>query len=77
MDLKGKHILVIGLARSGMAAIRLAKKLGAARITLSESKSRDKIKEADELESMGVEIRGQEINTGKTKCGSVNAAFLC
>ncbi len=62
MDLKGKHILVIGLARSGMAAIRLAKKLGAARITLSESKSRDKIKEADELESMGVEIRGQEMD---------------
>ena len=29
MDLSGKKVLVVGLARSGMAAIRVLKKLGA------------------------------------------------
>ena len=34
MDLSGKKVLVVGLARSGMAAIRVLKKLGA-EVTLS------------------------------------------
>ena len=42
MDFNNKKVLVIGLARSGMAAIRVLHRLGAS-ITLSESKSRDEI----------------------------------
>ena len=43
MNLSGKRVLVVGLARSGMAAIRVLKKLGAV-ITLSESKKKEEIK---------------------------------
>jgi len=66
MDLNGKKVLVVGLARSGMAAIKVLKLLGA-EVTLSESKSRDKIKEADELEKMGVTITGQGIEVFNEK----------
>ena len=38
MDLKEKKVLVIGLARSGMAAIRLLHEIGVQDITLSERK---------------------------------------
>ena len=55
MDLKDKKVLVIGLARSGLAAIKVLHHLGA-EITLSETKPRDQLPEADELESMGVKI---------------------
>lgn len=58
MDFKGKKILVVGLARSGMAAIRVLKTLGAD-ITLSESKKKEDIKEIAALEELGVEIVGQ------------------
>lgn len=58
MDLKDKKVLVVGLARSGMAAIKILKHLGA-EITLTESKSISEIKEAPELEKMGVEIKEQ------------------
>ncbi len=61
MDFKDKKVLVIGLARSGMAAIKVLHRLGAV-ITLSESKSRDEIKEADDLEALGVEIVNQEMS---------------
>ena len=44
MDLNGKHVLVVGLARSGMAAVRLLCKLGA-QVTVSESKAREQITE--------------------------------
>lgn len=37
MELTGKNVLVVGLARSGMAAIKVLHRLGAV-ITLSESK---------------------------------------
>ena len=60
MDLNNKHVLVIGLARSGMAAIRLLHRLGA-KITLSESKPKDQLKELPLLEEMGVEIVGQDM----------------
>ena len=53
MEFKGKNILIIGLARSGMAAIRLLHKLGADRITLTEKKE---IKDREYLDSIGVEI---------------------
>ena len=58
MDLKGKKVLVVGLARSGMAAIKVLKKLGA-EVTLSESKKKEDIKEAETLENMGVKIVDQ------------------
>lgn len=58
MELKGKKVLVVGLARSGMAAIKVLKKFGAD-ITLSESKKKEDIKELDFLNENGVEIVGQ------------------
>lgn len=58
MDFKGKKALVIGLARSGLAAIKVLNALGAD-ITLSESKSESEIKETPLLREMGVEIVGQ------------------
>ena len=58
MDFKGKKILVVGLARSGMAAIKVLKSLGA-EVTLSESRKREDIKEIDVLNELGVETVGQ------------------
>lgn len=60
MDLSGKKVLVVGLARSGMAAIRVLKKLGA-EVTLSESKKKDDIKEIGFLNENIVEIVGQDM----------------
>lgn len=60
MDLSGKKVLVVGLARSGMAAIRVLKKLGA-EVTLSESKEKDDIKEIGFLNENTVEIVGQDM----------------
>ena len=60
MDFSGKKVLVVGLARSGMAAIRVLKKLGA-EVTLSESKKKEDIKEIDFLNENNVEIVGQDI----------------
>ncbi len=64
MDFSGKKVLVVGLARSGMAAIRVLKKLGAD-ITLSESKKKEDIKELDFLNENGVEIVGQDMDVFK------------
>lgn len=61
MEFKDKKVLVIGLARSGMAAIKVLKALGAS-VTLSESKDKKDIKDADTLEAMGVEITGQSMD---------------
>lgn len=58
MDFKDKKVLVIGLARSGLAAIKVLLTLGA-KVTLSESKSIDEIKEKDFLTENGVEILDQ------------------
>lgn len=60
MDFTGKKVLVIGLARSGMAAIRVLKKLGA-EITLSESKKKEDIKELDFLTENGVDVTDQSM----------------
>ncbi len=60
MDFLGKRVLVVGLARSGMAAIKVLKKLGA-EVTLSESKKKEDIKEIDFLNENNVEIVGQEM----------------
>lgn len=61
MDLSGKKVLVVGLARSGMAAIRVLKKLGA-EVTLSESKKKDDIREIGFLNENNVEIVGQDMS---------------
>jgi len=60
MDFKGKKVLVVGLARSGMAAIKVLTTLGAT-ITLSESKKKEDIKELDTLLSLGVNIVDQSL----------------
>ncbi|MBQ9945719.1 MAG: UDP-N-acetylmuramoyl-L-alanine--D-glutamate ligase [Clostridia bacterium] len=54
----GKKVLVLGLARSGMAAVKLLHKLGAV-ITVSESKALADIKELPELQKMGVRVVNQ------------------
>lgn len=61
MDLSGKKVLVVGLARSGMAAIRVLKKLGA-EVILSESKKKEDIKEIGFLNENNVEIVGQDMS---------------
>jgi len=61
MNFSDKKVLVIGLARSGMAAIRVLKKLGA-QVTLSESKKKEDIKELGFLVENGVEIVGQTMD---------------
>lgn len=61
MDLSGKKVLVVGLARSGMAAIRVLKKLGA-EVTLFESKKKEDIKEIGFLNENNVEIVGQDMS---------------
>jgi len=60
MDLQGKHVLVIGLARSGMAAIKVLTKLGAT-VTLSESKKKEDLKELPQLQDLGVEVVDQSM----------------
>lgn len=60
MELFNKKVLVIGLARSGMAAIKVLKKAGAI-ITLSERKNKEEIKELDFLIENGVEICDQSM----------------
>lgn len=52
---KNEKVLVIGLARSGLAAVKLLLELGAD-ITVSESKPLDEIKELDFLRSSGVRV---------------------
>lgn len=53
-----KRVLVLGLARSGMAAIKLLLKLGAD-ITLSEQKPKEQLLELPWLTQNGVEVIGQ------------------
>lgn len=60
MNFTDKKVLVIGLARSGMAAIKVLKKLGA-EVILSESKKKEDIKEIDFLNENGVEIVDQSM----------------
>lgn len=60
MDFTGKHVLVMGLARSGMAAIKVLHRLGA-RITLSEQKAKEELPELPLLEEMGVAVLNQDL----------------
>ena len=59
MDLKYKRVLVLCLARSGLAAVKVLLKLGA-KITVSEKKNKDEIKELPFLLDNGVEVVGLE-----------------
>ncbi len=61
MELTGKKVLVIGLARSGMAACKVLTKLGA-EVTVSDNHKREDIKELDELLAMGVTVEGQTVD---------------
>ena len=59
-DFKDKKVLVIGLARSGMAAIKILNKLGA-KISLSEIKEPNS-DERKTLEALNVEILNQDMS---------------
>ncbi len=59
MELRDKKILVIGLARSGMAAIRLLHAAGALHVTLTERRAAEEIAELAELQEMGVRVLQQ------------------
>jgi len=60
IDLKGKRVSVIGLARSGVAAAKLAQKLGAYVFVSDQSYTNDVIKSFQELQKAGIngEING-------------------
>ena len=60
MDFTGKKVLVVGLARSGMAAIKVLHKLGAD-IVLSERKPAEELKELATLKELGVTIVDQSM----------------
>ncbi len=60
MDFTGKKVIVIGLARSGMAAIKVLHKLGAD-IVLSERKPAEELKELATLKELGVTIVDQSM----------------
>ncbi len=60
MDFTGKKVLVVGLARSGMAAIKILHKLGAD-IVLSERKPAEELKELATLKELGVTIVDQSM----------------
>lgn len=54
IDLKGKRVSVIGLARSGVAAAKLAKDLGAQVFVSDKSDSNDIIQAFQELQKFGI-----------------------
>ncbi len=54
MDFNGKRILVVGLARSGMAAIKALDKRGACLTACDEKNARDLLPIIEELERLGV-----------------------
>lgn len=55
MNLDGKHIVILGLARSGAAAARFALGRGA-RVTINDVKPAEKLPAAAELEAEGVRV---------------------
>ena len=61
MDFTGKKVLVVGLARSGMAAIKVLHKMGAD-IVLSERKPAEELKELATLKELGVTIVDQSMD---------------
>src|SRR5438876_9696651 len=59
MELNGKRVLVVGLGRSGMASALFLKSLGA-RVTVSDTKSEDQLRE----EIPGLLDQGIAVETG-------------
>lgn len=55
MELKGKNVLILGLARSGIAAAVELTNLGA-KVTASDMKTREELRDAVFLESNGVQL---------------------
>ncbi|KIL41748.1 UDP-N-acetylmuramoyl-L-alanyl-D-glutamate synthetase [Gordoniibacillus kamchatkensis] len=54
-EYKGEQVVVLGLARSGVAAAKLFHKLGAI-VTASDKKDRTQCPEAGELEALGISV---------------------
>ncbi len=57
MEVAGKNILVVGLARSGVAAAEFLISRGA-RVTVNDAKPESDLKEARELRAKGIEVIG-------------------
>ncbi len=57
MEVAGKNILVVGLARSGAAAAEFLLSRGA-RVTVNDSKPESELKEASALRAKGIEVIG-------------------
>jgi UDP-N-acetylmuramoylalanine--D-glutamate ligase len=55
MDVRGKNVLIIGLARSGIAAAMELKKMGA-KVTGNDAKPREDLKDIGPLESLGINL---------------------
>ncbi|THF75594.1 UDP-N-acetylmuramoyl-L-alanine--D-glutamate ligase [Cohnella fermenti] len=54
-DYQGRRIVVLGLARSGVAAAKLFHKTGAA-VVVNDRKPREQCPEAEELEALGISV---------------------
>lgn len=54
-EYKGEQVVVLGLARSGVAAAKLFHELGAV-VTVNDKKERTQCPEADELEALGISV---------------------
>lgn len=57
MQVAGKNILVVGMARSGVAAAEFLARRGA-RVTVNDAKPEAELKDAPALRAMGIEIAG-------------------
>src|SRR5436189_4611771 len=57
MQVAGKNILVVGLARSGVAAAEFLSARGA-RVTVNDAKPESELKDAAALRSKGIEVVG-------------------
>lgn len=57
MQVAGKHILVVGLARSGVAAAEFLAARGA-RVTVNDAKPEPELKDAHSLRAKGIEVVG-------------------
>ena len=64
MDLRGRKVLVVGLARTGSAVVRFLRAKGSI-VTVTEAKPREAMKEtAQEMERMGVPVEWGRHATG-------------
>src|SRR4030042_4794437 len=65
MDLNGKKVLVVGLARTGLATVKFLKTKGSI-VSATEMKAKEEMKEAiQELEGMGIPMEwgGHRVET--------------